>query len=182
MDQSVLEYMDRRINKTAGCWDWTGSMYGNGYGRLRCASRQGELAHRVAYEMWVGPLVEGLTIDHLCRNKRCVNPAHLEQVTITENVRRSSRSQSQMSRTHCPQGHEYTASNTLTYRGMRQCIACRQEHGLRYMAKNREAKRDACRARYYAKTGRPVPATRRPCGPRLEGSNVQRMLDKLKVA
>jgi hypothetical protein len=182
MDQSVCEYMDRRIDKTAECWEWTGSVYGNGYGRLRCAPNTGALAHRVAYARWVGPLVDGLTIDHLCRNRRCVNPAHLEQVTITENVRRSSRTQSQMARTHCPQGHEYSESNTLTYRGMRQCITCRQEHGLRYLAKNRDAKRDACRARYYAKTGRPVPVERKACGPRWEGSKIQRMVDELKAA
>ena len=182
MKQTLAEYLETRLHKTPRCWDWTGSMYGNGYGRVRRGENSGALAHRVAYSLWVGPIADGMTIDHLCRNKRCVNPAHLEQVTITENVRRSTKSQAQITRTHCPQGHEYSESNTLVFRGMRQCRTCRKEHGDRYNAKNASARRAACRARYYAKTGRAVPTEKRACGPRWEGSKMQRILEEVRTA
>ncbi len=73
-----------------GCWDWQGLRV-RGYGVMHCTvnSRKTTIrAHRYAYELIVGPIPEGLTIDHLCRNPACVNPAHLEPVTIAENLRR----------------------------------------------------------------------------------------------
>lgn len=86
-------------------------------------------AHRVIYEALVGPIPEGLTLDHLCRIKRCVNPDHLEPVTHAENVRRGNSGKYQASKTHCPQGHEYTPENThIGRRGkyiMRGCRTCR---------------------------------------------------------
>lgn len=70
-----------------GCWHWTGAKYGNGYGAFWTGHRN-ERAHRAMYELLVGAIPTGLTIDHLCSVRHCVNPAHLEPVTLAENVRR----------------------------------------------------------------------------------------------
>lgn len=71
----------------AACWTWTGSLNGDGYGKLRVDGRM-SLAHRVAYETCVGPIEDGLVLDHLCNNRACVRPSHLEPVTQGENLAR----------------------------------------------------------------------------------------------
>lgn len=76
-----------KVRVTEGCWEWVGSVAPNGYGRFR-AGDDNRLAHRVSYEFFNGELPAWLTVDHLCANKRCVNPDHLEAVTLTENLRR----------------------------------------------------------------------------------------------
>ena len=68
---------------STGCWEWTGHVNNAGYGRVK-----NDYAHRLAYEMFVGPIPDGADLDHLCRRRSCVNPAHLEPVTRSENVRR----------------------------------------------------------------------------------------------
>ena|SRR5665213_1639299 len=83
----------RRINKTDTCWLWTGRRLQKGYGRMTLPEgSRGEvreaLAHRFMYEMLVGPIPEGMHLDHLCRNTRCVNPAHLEPITRADHARR----------------------------------------------------------------------------------------------
>lgn len=70
-----------------GCWLWTGTIERTGYGRFWLGGRQ-EIAHRASYALLIGPIPEGLTIDHLCRVRACVNPDHLEPVTLAENIRR----------------------------------------------------------------------------------------------
>ena len=72
---------------TESCWEWQGHIASNGYGRFRVGD-ENRLAHRCSYEFFTGRLPEGLTLDHLCSNKRCVNPDHLEAVTLVENLRR----------------------------------------------------------------------------------------------
>lgn len=101
-----------------GCWLWTGRLFSNGYGCFMLKGRS-LLAHRVAFE-WQGDIPEGLHLDHLCRVRACVNPAHLEPVTIQENNRRAS-----AAKTHCPYGHPYNESNTYVWRGGRYCRTCR---------------------------------------------------------
>lgn len=75
------------VRKSDGCWEWTGSLSGGGYGQFRVHGKQAQV-HRFAYGLLVGPVPEGLELDHLCRNRRCVNPAHLEPVTRSINVAR----------------------------------------------------------------------------------------------
>jgi hypothetical protein len=85
---SMSERFWSKVDKSGDCWLWTGTIT-NRYGRFFLAHGRMTPAHRWAYESLVGPIPEGLTIDHLCRNPPCVNPDHLEPVTVQENVRRA---------------------------------------------------------------------------------------------
>jgi hypothetical protein len=105
----------------AGCWIWTGSRMKSGYGRFKVRSYETRFAHRVAYEIWVGPIPSDHQLDHLCSVKPCVNPTHLEPVTHGENVRRWA-----ATITACPRGHEYTPENTMRT-PRRECRTCRRE-------------------------------------------------------
>jgi HNH endonuclease len=113
------------------CWTWTASRIRGGYGNVGWEG-QVRVAHRVIYKLLVGPIPEGLEIDHLCRNRACCNPAHLEPVTHQENVRRGDRwamGNHERSKTHCPQGHPYDEVNTghSKKNGSRWCRACARE-------------------------------------------------------
>lgn len=117
------------IRTETGCWEWIANRNPGGYGIMHVGSRSTgrgmRFAHRVVYEMFVEPIPEGLEIDHLCRNRACCNPAHLEPVTNRENQRRAPNSP--MNRTHCPSGHPYDEANTYWYDGRRYCKACNRE-------------------------------------------------------
>lgn len=125
-----------------GCWNWTGATSGHGYGHIRSGGRgEPELsAHRASYEMLVGPIPEGLHLDHLCRNRACVNPAHLEPVTCAENIRRGETGANERRKTHCPQGHPYSGANLhITPQGYRRCRACNREKSRRLRARRKAA-------------------------------------------
>lgn len=119
------------------CWLWTGETW-KGYGKFG-----GGQAHRVIYQRVVGPVPDGLELDHTCRVPTCVNPAHLEPVTRAENMRRRSEAQ-----THCKRGHEFTPENTYRPKGgSRHCRACNREAVRRYGHRHRAAVRAERRAR-----------------------------------
>ena len=118
-----------QVNPDTGCWEWTGSRNGGGYGQIWLHGKP-EGAHRVSYELHVGPIPSPFHLDHRCRVRHCVNPEHLEPVTCQENLMRSEITQARRhaSRTHCPQGHEYSETNTyVTPAGSRQCRACARD-------------------------------------------------------
>lgn len=111
-----------KVDQFDGCWGWTGTVNAFGYATLRIGDRGAALAHRYAYELLVGPIPDGLVIDHLCRVRSCVNPAHLEPVTPQENQRRGLLG---VLKTHCRNGHEYTLENTYTRQdGRTECRTC----------------------------------------------------------
>lgn len=116
----------------SGCWLWTGTLDRNGYGRttIRAAGRgRYKFAHRIAYELFVEPIPSGLVIDHKCKVHCCVNPSHLEAVTLEENVRRGNGGQAarkrHMARTHCKRGHPFSGENlAVNPDGSRRCKTC----------------------------------------------------------
>jgi len=127
-----------------GCWEWMGTILATGYGQF-VIKRKPFMAHRVSYEMLIGPIGEGLYIDHLCRNPRCVNPSHLEPVTPRENVMRGETIVARFAKkTHCPKGHPYDAENTYRIKtGGRACRACMRERCRRRREKQRLASLEA---------------------------------------
>ena len=122
-----------RIAIGDGCWEWTGSKRPNGYGRFWTGiERPG--AHRLSYEMFVGAISDGLQIHHACENKGCVKPSHLRAVTSRENLFASDTpARRNALKTECPQGHPYSAENTMIVaRGtQRRCLICHREQTLR---------------------------------------------------
>lgn len=116
------------------CWEWTAYIDRKGYGVFGIDSRNLVKAHRYSYELHVGPIPHGMQLDHLCRVRHCVNPAHLEPVTNRENVIRGNNAREMAST--CSRGHRFDASNTyINPRGNRECRACRQAACSRYQEK-----------------------------------------------
>jgi hypothetical protein len=108
------------------CLIWKANKTGDGYGKFMLHRRQRQ-THRLAYEATIGPIPKGLVIDHLCRNRACVNASHMEPVTNRENViRGESFSAHNARKTHCDRGHPFNVENTYLYRGGRICRACRR--------------------------------------------------------
>lgn len=122
-----------------GCWNWQKAIRDDGYGRAL-----GEMAHRLSYLAHVGPIGKGLDIDHLCRNRSCVNPAHLEPVTRKENLRRGIGIQLQRekaaARSTCSSGHELTSGNVYIRPsdGARLCRECRRLQDIKDRIRTRD--------------------------------------------
>lgn len=110
------------VNPETHCWDWVARKDRDGYGAIK-ANRKLWRAHRLSYELHVGPIPSGLQLDHLCRNRGCVNPAHLDPVSSRENTRRAPHVTGPL----CKRGlHERTEANT--YRSPAGVPACRACH------------------------------------------------------
>lgn len=139
------------LSDPLGCWEWQASTSNGGYGQFKLNGTMAR-AHRVSYELFVGQIPDGMVLDHLCRNRRCVNPAHLEAVTQDENMARGARATA----THCSYGHEFTPENTRhrdRKNGERVCRTC---------VKRRKAER---RARLKNLAGTDSPASSAPRHP-----------------
>lgn len=133
MTISDIERMMKYVDKTDGCWIWTGRPANTGYGQFGFIAgnkRKVRNPHRIIYELYIGE-IKGETLDHLCRNRLCVNPKHLEPVTIGENVLRGNTIASyNKAKTRCKHGHEFTPENTYYFgknKKQRQCITCRNQ-------------------------------------------------------
>ena len=115
-----------KVTKTDTCWLWTRAISNNGYGVIGGLPGETKYAHRIAYQMVKGSIPEGLELDHLCRNRACVNPNHLEPVTTKENVHRGFSPAGIQSRLIvCQKGHPLDRQNTyVSPQGRRMCRAC----------------------------------------------------------
>ncbi len=120
----------------SGCWQWMGTIHKHGYGRFYDQKNHAVRAHRWAYSSWIGPIPDGMTVDHTCHDPKdcaggyscvhrsCVNPGHMQIVTIQDNLKR----RASVIVTHCPNGHEYSDENTYVSKaGTRQCVTCNRD-------------------------------------------------------
>jgi hypothetical protein len=143
-------------DEKSGCWLWTAATSVKGYGQFHMGDGGLVHAHRAAWTLLVGPIPDGATIDHLCRKRACVNPDHLEPVSIGENVLRGDTITARnAAKTHCPQGHPYSGDNLrIRPDGARECRACRREsfrewsrseHGRKWFHEYNKARRQEAR-------------------------------------
>lgn len=144
---------ERLLNRIAisdtGCWLWVGYLDKYGYGSLgvpRCIAGKVKnvRAHRLSYELFKGPLLQGKYIDHLCKQRACINPDHLELVTPGENVMRSTKTFQAINaaKTHCKNGHPLSGQNLYLMRlGHRSCRTCRSTAYTKYYTAKRKPER-----------------------------------------
>lgn len=131
-----------KVDRSGDCWEWLAHRNWGGYGRFWWGGRLGQ-AHRFAFQLTHGPIPLGLTIDHLCRNRGCVNPAHLEAVSMRENTLRGIGGPANNARkTHCYLGHPLDEANTTIYerdgKPVRRCRACHRRRAAAYWSTHGE--------------------------------------------
>lgn len=128
----ITRFSTRVAVQPDGCWLWTGHLFKSGYGQFSIGTRCVR-AHRFAYELFLGPIPDGMQLDHLCRVRACVSPLHLEPVTARENtLRGDSPSSINARKTHCIHGHALTGANLhVRPDGTRRCRTCAAERQAR---------------------------------------------------
>lgn len=137
--ETLADRLARNSVRKGSCMVWASTINSNGYGTINVKSKT-KRVHRVAYELARGPIPDGLSLDHLCRNRACINPDHMEPVTRQVNsLRGVGPSAVNAKKTHCINGHELTGDNVRTYLGQygkpnRRCQACAREYRRRYYA------------------------------------------------
>ena len=127
----------RKVNRTDTCWLWTGYINEDGYGEFTSRALSTRLAHRISKGLDDGYLFD-LPLDHLCRNRHCVRPEHLEYVESIVNTRRSNAGLNMAVKTHCPHGHPYDEENTIRSGGKRRCRTCKNERARQARRKKSE--------------------------------------------
>jgi len=133
----------RNVDKTDSCWLWTGYINKEGYGEFNSEFLITRLAHRISFGLDNYGRIPERPLDHLCRNRHCVNPDHLEAVDPIVNTRRSSVGMNEAAKTHCPQGHPYDEENTIRRGGKRYCRLCKNEKAREDRAKKRRERADS---------------------------------------
>ena len=150
--ESPIKRLIRKIERddVTLCWNFTGCISPQGYGQFWNGEKH-DLAHRFSYEVHKGKIPSGLVIDHLCMNRRCVNPDHLECVTMGENTKRGTAfkalSEKYKNKTHCVNGHEYSSENTARNIHGRYCKICQREKGREWKNNNRDRVNELQQAR-----------------------------------
>src|SRR5437899_5599175 len=129
---TLKERFEAKVPAGPGCMAWMGALDHKGYGRFSVKGIN-KFAHRIAFELYIGPIGEGLTIDHLCRSRRCQNISHMEAVTMRTNCLRGDCWKHQAKKTHCRNGHPFNHANTYRYKnGHRSCRLCSRRHSATY--------------------------------------------------
>ena len=128
-ERTLEERLLSRREVVGDCWVWTAARDREGYGKIQVAGTN-RLTHRIAYEVWRGPIPPGLSIDHDCNNPSCFNPDHLTPRPIADNIRRGRGNKWSLNaaKTHCSHGHPFDEANTsVDTRGWRKCKTCARE-------------------------------------------------------
>ncbi len=138
---SIDERFWAKVNKTNSCWLWTGLLSERGYGIFKATKKV--RAHRFAYELLIGPIPDGLSLDHLCRVRHCVRPSHLEPVTAAENNRRGDGlTAHNMRKTRCLRGHPFHESTSYLRASRENSRHCRTCQAMRQKARRQRIKEE----------------------------------------